>query len=482
MNSAYILIGIVIFLVIIMAIKSNKHLSADNVMNVKKDIRKPINLTHKDVNGTIIGIADNKLQVITDEDTVGHGGVWGGSGSGKTTLLMNFIESCCQRELPLIYVDGKGDIGLPGEIKKIADLYNRQFYHFSIKEEHISMNYNPLALGSDSTVRDKLINLTKWSEQHYKVNAERAIMLIVNILEQLRKETESLSQNELLEHFHLRAGESAPFISRDLINIKRLLNNKLMRSYINFIQDDDIRNELDEIAENMNVSWYEGLESRLALLAENFKIKNLLKDNQDGIDLLKAIKTKSIVVFSLDSLNNKSATEMLGSLIVNDVNAAVSKRTDNSPAYAIYDEHGAYISEEVESQFAMARSFGLRIISSTQEISDYERSDLGDILKKKVIGNTNFKVIMAQSEPENTSYISEAFGTKTRMKTSMSTDKIGEFKGLSFEEVEEFVVHPNLLKNLERGHAVLVVKMPKKKVVTNIKVRKVGVKDEIFKC
>ena len=98
-------------------------------------------------------------------------------------------------------------------------------------------------------------------------------------------------------------------------------------------------------------------------------------EKDDGIDLKAIMDEGAIVVFSLNSLQNRSATEMMGRLITKDVSAVISVRNaaDNFRAYVVYDEHGSYISEDIEAQFAMGRSKGACIVTAVQEITDYNK-------------------------------------------------------------------------------------------------------------
>jgi len=431
------------------------------------------NEKHSKYNGTIIGSSGRNVEIITDQEAAGHGLVVGTTGSGKTTLLLNFVQSCSERHLPLIFVDGKGDKEFPEGIRKIVNQNGGAFYHFDINGVMSNTTYNPLKLGDESNIRDKLINLTDWSEMHYRVNSERYIMLAINCIDQLRKETEELSEEELKHFFDLRHGEEVPNLNRDIANIQALLDKEHLMSLISHIKDKKVQKEYSSICEKMDYKSYAGLDSRLALLSESKKLSKLLIDSTDSIDLSKALQDKAIVLFSLDSLQNKSVTEMLGRLIVSDLNTAVSLKGNKEVAYAIFDEHGAYINADVEQSFAMARSFGLRIISASQEITDYEKSILGEILKEKIIGCTNFKIILRQNSPKNAEYLAKMIGTKTVTDTKMSSDAEGNFKGLSYQQVDQFVVHPNKIKSLETGQAVVLVKTPKYRVVEALKVREV---------
>lgn len=66
--------------------------------------------------------------------------------------------------------------------------------------------------------------------------------------------------------------------------------------------------------------------------------------------------------------------------------------------------------------------------------------------------------------PESAEIISGMAGTKTVWKTTKQTERFGFFEiesgGGSKREVEEFVIHPNLIKSLRVGKCVCVKKYP----------------------
>ncbi|MBN1469885.1 MAG: TraM recognition domain-containing protein [Fusobacteriaceae bacterium] len=429
-------------------------------------------VTHNTVNGTFLGISNNADNVvITDKEASTHGLVIGSTGRGKTVALLNFVESCAERNLTCIYVDGKRDEELPDKMRKLAEKFGRKFYHFDIRGVLSDTCYNPLRVGDFDNIKEKLIDITDWSEEHYKVNAERVLMLIVRVIEQVLIETKDLQESQMDEYFDLKEGDEKIVIKKDVICIQSLLLPVNLNNVIESIKNEELKDEFKSIFNRLKEDWYGGLESRLALIAES-NIKNLVKDTEEGINLLSAFEEKAMVLFSLDSLKNRNVTQMMGRLIVKDVNTAVSLRIDiKNPAYAIYDEHGAYISEDIDSQFAMARSYGLGVITSTQNVADYKKSNLGDILMRKVIGNTNFKLILMQNEPEDAEYLAETIGTNKVIDRTVSSDYNNSYKGSGIKYVDEFIVHPNTIKDLGIGEAVLIKKTPEKKVITDIKIK-----------
>jgi type IV secretory pathway TraG/TraD family ATPase VirD4 len=408
--------------------------------------------------------------------------VIGSTGRGKTVALLNIVESCTQRELPIIFVDGKWDSDLPEKMRKLAEQNDRAFYHFDMRGILSKTCYNPLQIGDSDNVKEKLIDITDWSEEHYKANSERVLMLIVRVIEQLMKETVGLSQAEIDEKISIDRSQKSFLLRKDVICIQRMLIPDMLDRCINAIDDDDIRRDCHDIFERMEHSWYAGLESRLALLAES-NLRKLVKETNEGINLIDAMDEGAVVLFSLDALRNNSATKLLGRLIVKDVNTAISIRNKGDTVYSIYDEHGAYISEDIDALFAMARSYGLHVITSTQNAADYKKSRLGDVLMRKVFGNTNLKLVLMQNEASDADYLSSTVGTEKTTNRTISTDDNNEYKGSGMKDVEEFILHPNKIKDLGIGEGYLIRKIPKQSVsfvkIKMIDFEKIGKDKEI---
>lgn len=452
--------------------KYGKEISLKEKFNIIE--RKVKEHTHEEVQGTVIGKSEKEQIIITDEEATGHGAVWGTTGSGKTTVLENFCESCSSRRIPLFYVDGKGDRNFPGELRALAKKYNVPFYHFDLRGEMSKLSYNPLKNGNETNIKEKLIDLTDWESPHYKHQSERTIIFIIDVLDQYIRETRGMNDEELQEYFSKgRRNQTIVKNVKDINTIHQLLRVQKLNDVVKAIKNKELKEDFLESVRLLNEEWIQGFEGRMALLTQSRKMRNILKEDKNGLDLKDVIEKKGIVLFSLNALEDKSVTQMVGRLIVKDINTVISFKKDNSPVYAIYDEHASYVTEDIENQFAMARSYGLRIITSTQEISDYKK--VNDVVLDKVLGNTNFKMILRQNNADNAELICKTIGTKKASNKTWSTDFFGRFKGMGVKEVEEFIIHPNVIKSFKLGEAALIKKIPDTKVYPFFKTRKVQI-------
>lgn len=134
-------------------------------------------------NGTFIGF--NHKREIYIPDNCKHCFVCGTTGSGKTVALANFVQHATDKELPLLLVDGKGDLGTGSLLEITRQFADRQkVYVINLSDPLHSDKYNPFKNASPTICKDMLINMTEWSEEHYKLNTERYLQKLVLMLSQ----------------------------------------------------------------------------------------------------------------------------------------------------------------------------------------------------------------------------------------------------------------------------------------------------------
>ena len=148
--------------------------------------------------GNRIGIdkKNRKPVDLSDIDANKHALVLGTIGSGKTVSVLNMVESAINRELPVVYVDGKGDYDLARQVMAYAEARERPAYLFAMNGE--SCVYNPLASGGYSAKKDRIVELREWSEDHYRKLAEGYLQLVFKVLDECGVETDLVSVAEFM--------------------------------------------------------------------------------------------------------------------------------------------------------------------------------------------------------------------------------------------------------------------------------------------
>jgi len=141
------------------------------------------NKATKPKDGTLIGHTGRRPTYIPDDAK--HVFICGTTGSGKTVALSNFIHRAIDKDYPALIIDGKGDTG-QGSILDIIHTLNhenkKKVYVINLSDPAGSDHYNPFKGASPTVAKDMIINMSDWSEEHYKLNAERYIQRITQLL------------------------------------------------------------------------------------------------------------------------------------------------------------------------------------------------------------------------------------------------------------------------------------------------------------
>jgi type IV secretory pathway TraG/TraD family ATPase VirD4 len=184
-----------------------------------------------------------------------------------------------------------------------------------------------------------------------------------------------------------------------------------------------------------------------------------------AIDLRHAFANAGVVAFSLNASTYGELAAHLGALVIQDlktVSGALLRDSGALPAYVAVDEFSALGKDHLLALLARARSAGIRVVLATQELADLERAAEG--FRDQVLGNTATKIAHRQEVPASAETLAAVAGTQqTWHRTHQTQGKLGpEETGMGTKRlVEEYVVHPNILKTLRTGEAVLIRKHPK---------------------
>lgn len=397
---------------------------------------------------TYIGLNKSKRKVYI-QDNEKHVFVAGTTGSGKTVLLSNFILSACMKKYGLLIVDGKGDTGegsLLEIAKKFCAGYNRKLYIINMNEPSKSAKYNPFNSTNATVVKDMLINMTNWSEEHYKVNTERYIQLLARLL---ILNSQKLSFDLIIDYLQT---------DRIIELLKRLVeDNKISK-------DEHLKYKA---IFDKGIKIIEGAAARFATLQES-EIGQIF--DSEGVDIYQALKEKAIILFILNPLLYPETSGALGRLILIDAKKAVSKMFNSkSRKFFILDEFNAYCSSVAVDLINKSRSASVTCIPAVQSLADLELEG-NDKLKVQILENCNNYVVMRQNAFESAEEWARTIGTRETLEMTYKIDELESTHTGSAKNVREFLVHPDEIKSLNDGEAVYMSKGTNK--IERIKVNK----------
>jgi conjugal transfer pilus assembly protein TraD len=389
---------------------------------------------------------------VSERELAAHGLVVGASGAGKTTTLVRILSELIVRRRPVVAIDLKGS---PQFIHSVGEAAQEAGRPFRLWTPDGPTSWNPLAHGNATELKDKLIATERFTEPHYQRAAERYVQAVLQVLHELGGgRSATLSRVvELMDPHRLRGA---------LRHVSPALRVRV-QDYLGGLTPDQL-------------SAVRGLQTRLAILTESHTGRYLEPAAAGArVDLRSALSGGEVVLFSLNSATYGKLAAQLGTLAIQDLICAagdrLARQADGMPAtqaFVVIDEVSVLGGDHVLALFARGREAGLGVLAATQELTDFERAAPG--LRDQVLGNTAVKLAHRQEVPASAQMIAQLAGTE---KTWEETQQIGGpmFGGWATgrgtrRETEQFIIHPNEIKALGTGEAVLISKLRGKKTQT----------------
>lgn len=394
---------------------------------------------------------EGRQVVVSDDELSAHGLIVGASGSGKSTTLLTILGDHVRRGRPVVAIDLKGSPAFASELAQAAHAASRPFRIWTLDGPS---QWNPLAHGNPTELKDKLIATERFTEPHYQRAAERYLQMALLVLREVRPdraptlpEVVELMSPRVLNRLAERLGDRAARVG----------------DYIAGLTPDQI-------------SAVRGLGTRLAIISESHVGRFLggpagWAPPGAEIDLRRALSGEEVVCFSLNSSSYGKLAAQVGALAVQDlVTAAGHRLTENGGrplrgeerAIVAIDEFSALDGDVVLGLIARSREAGMSLLVATQELADLDRAARG--LRDQVIGSTAIKLVHRQEVPASARSVAEMAGTVKRWQETEIVPRswIGPkplARGTRRLQ-EEFLVHPNQIKGLRTGELIAISKTP----------------------
>lgn len=413
----------------------------------------------KQVNNVSIGKVYGSLwrkEELTEGQLNHHVHIVGASGYGKTVLLSHIIKQRIEQGKGLLFLDLKGDIDTVVKLSNYAIQANRtkDIRLFSLTENDMSLAYNLILDGTATQLRDRIMISLNWSEEYYKNQSSSFLLKLLIGLCWLRDNAQfkfhlgtvldCVNAKEKIEDLSVLIPESHP-------KVKLMLEDccAFLGSPENFKSLQGLRTQLE------------------SLVLSDFG--ELIASNDPGINLFEAVATGKIVFIFLDTRRYSETAKTIGRFILQDLKSVSAKidseisKDDRKPFSVIIDEFSDLAQEDFISFLDRARSAKISVVVSHQEICDLQR--ISPEFAGRLMGNTSTLYAFLQKRPESAELISGIAGTRKAWKETMQSEMLFFFDvetgKKSLREVEEYNIHPNVIKSLHVGKCVCVKKYPK---------------------
>jgi hypothetical protein len=401
----------------------------------------------------------HKKVSLTEDQLNHHVHIVGASGFGKSVLLSHVIQNRIRSGSGLLFVDLKADFETIRQVVSTARAADRMedLYIFSCGNPEMSSPYNVIASGTANQLKDRIMGALNWSEEFYKNEASSFLLKLLRGLTALR----DLRAEPFDLGAVLKCAEDPKAIE--------VLIDRLPQSQV------EVRASLEGLVTYLsrleNFKALQGLRSQLeSLLLSDFGY--LLRAAVGGIDLFEAIRSRKIVYVLLDSRTYGESSRALGKLILQDLKAA-SARIDNeiprdqrTPFSVVVDEFADMATEDFVGFLDRARSSKIGVVVAHQEIADLSR--ISPEFTRRLMNSTSTMFTFLQKLPDSSELIAGIAGTKKAKEVTEQAKSnwlFGDEKtGMkSIKEVDEFAIHPNVIRSLSVGECVMVTKYPQSK-------------------
>ena len=398
--------------------------------------------------GLLLG-TDHRGAPIRIPELTTHATIVGGSNSGKTNTAEVLLEAQAAGGGGFVVLDGKGGRDLPRAAIALASRYGQPVSLWSIRPygdpdlDRHRRPWNPVGDGDPTEIKDRITSSEDQTEPYYAAVAARGLLAATRALQQTR---ETLRLDDLAS-----ALEDAPTLATAVE-----------------------RTNPDEAAWLSSLlppeqSALRGMATRLRTMANTDGADALMPAN-DEIRLHEAIRDNHLVVFTLPQGLYPALVPHVTRYALQTINAVCTRieaRGTKANAMVFVDELSAFDGDELCAGFERGRSAGVRFIVATQSLSNLATAG-GDKLLHAALDNAELLVIHRQAVPDTAELLASIGGTEEAWEhTHAVSDQAGlrigwdETGRRNRRLTDRFRAHPNAIKQLGQGEAIVVSQRPR---------------------
>ena len=397
-----------------------------------------------------------------------HCTIVGGSNSGKTNTTMVLLSEHVQAGFGFIVLDGKGGRDLPRLAAKLGKAYNRPVALWNLRAygdpalDALRRPWNPMEGGDPVAVKDRISATEEQTEPYYRTIADNGVQLAARVLRARGEEVSMRSLSRMLTMPKDLAADVLGLAEELADDEEGRADARLQAAWLRSLDDQEL-------------SGLRGMGVRLRIMVDSDPDR-MLAPGSETLSLHTALKDGWLVVFTLPEGDLPAIVPHVAAYAIQTVNAACTRLEglgERARSLLVVDELSAFRGDQLASTFERTRSAGVRVIAATQSISNFKTVG-GDKLMDSARDNNELLIVHRQATPENAEMIASMIGTEEAWE---HTHKVSGGAGalgirLGHDEpgerarrlTDRFIVHPNTIKTLPQGHAIVVRRHPENTV------------------
>lgn len=403
-----------------------------HTQNLQAALQKIDQIDEAQLAGTALGVSYNtqRLVIVPDKYVNQVLLVLGTTGGGKSITLRRFYQRAALKGYPLIIVNGKPTEEDTDWLKRLAKKYGQSFYGFNCANYDA---YDPLAHGSYTELKDKLISLKdQWENEYYRSIAENYLQTTFAVLQKGNKPIDLAMVANCLDFAELVE------IARD-------------------IDDEALQNQVKKL-EQYEQKDIKGLQAHLNLLIHS-ELGHYFQYSEKAFSLKKAFAEKAIIHFALPALKYPSFSSVLGKLVINDIKTAIESNSANDRVFCVFDEFSVFAGEQSLNLVNMGRGKGVHAIFGTQGLGEIDKVDSN--YTRQLTNCVNTIICHRLNDHASAEAVATWIGTKeTHTVTAQIKKNSQDAEMGTVRKTREFIIHPDEIKQtLAPGDAFYVTKI-----------------------
>lgn len=425
---------------------------------------------------------DAKPIYLPYEDLMRHLLIVGQSGVGKTVLGSLMMRQQIEAGGGLLFMDGKMNRDDLQSMYEMCAACGREHDLLVINpgDPTLSNTYNPILYGDADEIASRILSLIPSAEtspgaDHFRQSALQAVTTIVRAIQSTGLAFNFLDMNILLTNS--KAMGHLQNIMCSEIDSEREAAIKDFKLFIDRFRSVNKQSGTSEIDVNKMKELLGGIAGRLHSFGTG-TFGRVLNTYNPEVKLFDAIINNKIIYIMLPTMGKAEAAQNLAKMVIGDYRTAVSwvqalpeAQRPNPPFLAFMDEAGSYFNNSFPRLFEQARSARQILMPAAQTFANFEA--ISPELAEMVLGNTWTKVFFKLGTHETAEKAADMIGMTRKAAKSISdsdseTDSapniqvapdaaLADSKGITIgmREEEVYLVHPDVLKGLDKGQCIV---------------------------